>query len=212
MANTIPGIGVLENPSASPVPASQTWIGATSLTGTLNSTTSVTALASTNGLAVGQPVSGTGIPTGTYITAINSATAITISQPATVSSSQTLTFAIFDPVQSNWAAASPFYPLPPAGSQTVDCYIETPNLQSIAAGANYVLPPMFGGVSVTLGSGTIAQYQMLQASGAGSAWNTIGNVLAANTTSYVGGVLSDGVNFRFASSGGVSVITTVQFA
>jgi hypothetical protein len=63
------------------------------LTGTLTSSSpSVTGLASTVGLSIGQPVSGTGIPSGTTIAAITSATAITLSANATASGAATLTF------------------------------------------------------------------------------------------------------------------------
>ncbi len=58
----------------------------------LNGTTSVTGLLSTADLYVDEPVMGTGIPTGTIITAINSNTAITLSQAATVPTPENLTF------------------------------------------------------------------------------------------------------------------------
>ena len=61
-----------------------------SVAATTNSSTSITGIASTTGMYVGQSVSGTGIPTGATITAINSSTAITISSAATTSASITL--------------------------------------------------------------------------------------------------------------------------
>lgn len=64
----------------------------TSQTGTLNATTAVTSLSSTSGLSVGMIVQGAGIPAGTTISVIDSSTAITLSQAATVSTSETLTF------------------------------------------------------------------------------------------------------------------------
>ena len=64
----------------------------TVLAGTLNATTAVTGLASTAGLYLGEPVSGTGIPRGTTIARVNSPSAITLSQGATTSGPSILTF------------------------------------------------------------------------------------------------------------------------
>jgi hypothetical protein len=65
-----------------------------SVTGTTASGSPIiTAMSSVTGLYVGQPISGTGIPSGAVITAIQSATAITISANATSSNtSEALTF------------------------------------------------------------------------------------------------------------------------
>ncbi len=62
-------------------------------TGTLTSgSASVTGLSSTTGLVIGQIVTGTGIPAGTTIGAINVSTAaITLTENATTSGSQSLT-------------------------------------------------------------------------------------------------------------------------
>lgn len=60
--------------------------------GTLNNTINVTGLTSTANLVVGQTVFGTGIPATTTIASIVSGTAITLSNAATVSGSQNLTF------------------------------------------------------------------------------------------------------------------------
>ena len=56
-------------------------------TGTTASSTSLTSLGSTTGVTVGMAVSGTGIPAGTYVTAINSSSSVTINQAATASAS-----------------------------------------------------------------------------------------------------------------------------
>jgi hypothetical protein len=65
----------------------------TTQSGTLtNTSTSVTGLASTSGLYIGMPVSGTNVPAAATIAMINSATAITLSVAATGSGAQTLTF------------------------------------------------------------------------------------------------------------------------
>jgi hypothetical protein len=64
-----------------------TYLAPTSgITATTNSTTSLTALSSTTGIEVGDSVTGTGIPAGTYVTAI-SGTTVTMSQAATASAS-----------------------------------------------------------------------------------------------------------------------------
>ena len=64
-----------------------------SQTGTLTSgATSVTGLTATSQLAVGMPVTGTGIAPGTAISKINSDTQITLSVAATVNGPQALTF------------------------------------------------------------------------------------------------------------------------
>ena len=52
----------------------------------------VTGLSSTAGLLVGESVTGTGIPAGTTVSAINSSTQITLSNNATTSGSSSLTF------------------------------------------------------------------------------------------------------------------------
>jgi hypothetical protein len=61
--------------------------------GTTHTNTTVDGISSTTGMAVGMFVSGTGIPTGTYITNVTSGVAITISQAATASATVTITVA-----------------------------------------------------------------------------------------------------------------------
>jgi hypothetical protein len=209
MANNILGYGLLEIPSAGPVPTPAQWIGPQTITGTLASTITVTAMASTAGLAVGQPVSGTGIASGTTIASIVSSSSITLSIAATASGANALTFAAFLPLQSAFSGASAFFPQPPVGSETTDCIVETPNVQTIAAGASYVLPPFTGMVQVvTGGSGTIAQYQVQQ--GTAGTWVTLETTAPAQTI-LKGGLMGDGTNFRYASSGGVSTITIYEY-
>lgn len=66
---------------------------ASSLAGsTTNGSNVITGLSSTAGLVVGQSVTGTGIPAGAVITAINSGTSVTISINPTSSASNTYTF------------------------------------------------------------------------------------------------------------------------
>lgn len=210
MANNILGYGLLEIPSAGPVPTPAQWIGPQVITGTLNGTTAVSGMASNTGLAVGQPVSGTDIPAGTTISAIGAnGTSITLSLAATGSTTTALTFAAFLPLQSAFSGASAFFPQPPAGSETVDCIVETPNLQTLANGSSYVLPPFTGMIQVVTGvSGTIAQYQVQQ--GTTGTWVTLDTV-PTNTTALKGGLMGDGTNFRYASSGGVTTITIYEY-
>ncbi len=63
-----------------------------SLSGTTNTNTSITGLTDTSKISVGQAISGTGIQSNTYVSAIVSATAITISKAATASATVTLAF------------------------------------------------------------------------------------------------------------------------
>jgi hypothetical protein len=104
------------------------------------------------------------------------------------------------PLQSTFAGGSGsvqnFYPLPPAGSQTIDCYIDTPNLQSISGGSNYVIPPMGSLASFTFGSGTICSYQMQQGS--------VGNWVTLDTITTVNAALS-----KFIMSDGVITVVSL---
>lgn len=91
---------VLEHQSAAtfrifPIPSGTIY---TSVTATLNSTTTITVAAGQT-ITVGMVVSGTGIPPGTYVANV-SGTTITLTNAATVSGSQSLTFVstnIFSP-------------------------------------------------------------------------------------------------------------------
>ena len=64
-----------------------------SQTGSTHTSTTVDSLASTTGVTVGMTVAGTGIPVGTFVTAIPGGTSITISQAATASASVSITIA-----------------------------------------------------------------------------------------------------------------------
>ena len=68
--------------------AETTWVTGT----TTNASATITELSSTNGMYIGMPVSGTGIPGGATITAILSTTSVSISAAATASAAVTLTF------------------------------------------------------------------------------------------------------------------------
>ena len=92
---------VVEHQSSStfrlfPIPSGTIY---TEVSATLNSTTTITVAAGQTTISVGMVVSGTGITTGTYVANVNGTT-ITLSNAATVSGTQTLTFVstnIFSP-------------------------------------------------------------------------------------------------------------------
>jgi hypothetical protein len=65
-------------------------LGQFTISATLNSTVNVT-VASTTGIGSGQLVTGTGIPSSTYVDSVTSTTVFTITNAATVSSTSTLT-------------------------------------------------------------------------------------------------------------------------
>lgn len=60
-------------------------------TGNTNSNTTVNSISSMTSIAIGQSITGPGIPAGTYITALPGGSVVTISQAATASASITLT-------------------------------------------------------------------------------------------------------------------------
>jgi hypothetical protein len=80
----------------------------TTLTGTVMSGSATVTVPSTTGLAVGYGVSGTGIPTGTTVTAINSTLSqVTLSQSATGAGSESLVFSPQTPVPQVFALVEP---------------------------------------------------------------------------------------------------------
>lgn len=81
----------------------------TSQTGTTHNTTTIDGLSSTSGLAVGQPVTGTGIPANTFIASIVNSTSITISNAATNSATETITFKNPLTYNSNMVVTSCYY-------------------------------------------------------------------------------------------------------
>ena len=82
----------------------------TSFTGTLNGTTSVTGIASTALLSVGETVTGTNIPSSTTITAIPSSYTITLSHAATGSGTETLTEIPSSVTYANLSGPMPMLP------------------------------------------------------------------------------------------------------
>jgi large repetitive protein len=100
---------------------------------TINSAT-VTGLSSTAQLAVGMQVSGSGIPAGTTILAINSASSITLSANATATGSPTLTFTIQLAYNASAAQIQAYLQsLSTVGNQGGQISV---NVQSVNPGAN----------------------------------------------------------------------------
>lgn len=75
---------------------------------TTTSSAVVTALSSTASLAVGMPVTGTGIPAGATISTVDSATQVTLSTAATATGTVTLTFglAVYYDATGAWGTSS----------------------------------------------------------------------------------------------------------
>ncbi len=82
-----PGVGAVEGVGLTLSPAITTV-----LLGTLVSASNTATLSSTSGLSIGMPISGTDIPTGTVVQSILSATQITMSNAATGSITENITF------------------------------------------------------------------------------------------------------------------------
>jgi hypothetical protein len=71
------------------------------MTGAVSNGSAAVSLSSTSGLAVGEQVTGNGIPTGTTVTQINTnGTQVTLSQNATVTGSESLVFTSVPPPQA----------------------------------------------------------------------------------------------------------------
>ena len=100
---------------------------------------------------------------------------------------------------SGFAGASAIGPLPPYGTavDTPDCYFDIPNVQTVAAGANYVVPAGHGYLSVPNTAGTTFQLQLQV--GAVGTWVTLGAGAAATAIVYE--YDSDGANVRVNNAG-----------
>jgi len=103
--------------------------------GTLSESTGVTAISDTSSISIGMNVSGTGIAADTVVTAVPSGSTVTLSIAATVSSTESLTFATTSPSMTIRLGPAPdaIYPL------TVDYYGKTV-ADSITAGSTPALP------------------------------------------------------------------------
>lgn len=99
---------------------------------------------------------------------------------------------------SSFAGTSAFYPMPPStATDTPDCYFDIPNVQTIAAAGNYLIPPGHGYLSVPNTAGTTFALQ-LQVGTVGT-WVTLGPATAATAAVYQ--YDSDGVNVRVNNAG-----------
>lgn len=167
--------------------------------------TTCTAMTATNGLYIGMPVSGTGVAPGTTIAAIVSSTAITLSLPAVTSGSPTLTFGLNDPNQSIWAGpgSTSIFPSPsPAAilTDTPDCAFNIPDAETLAIGANVVLAPGRG--ILTLASGSTGMQLQYNINGS---WVTIFTGTASVTSAIY--IMADGTNVRVNSPTTAGVAT-----
>lgn len=189
--------GFDDSPNFGTIVPALAWISSYVLTGTLtsgaNTVTAITNPPGTAGLAVGQPVSGTGVAPGATITQIVSATAVNLSLNSTASGAQTLTFALFNPSASPFAFASPFSPFPnPLGPATAGGAFNQPDVQVLAAGTTYVPAPGRGVCVIT--SGTTAatiQYNI------NTVWTNIFVGTASASSPFY--LMADGQNVRWNS-------------
>lgn len=172
------------------------WISPMVITGTTTSTSvNVTALTNPPGtvnLAVGQPVSGTGIVAGTTIASIVSATAITLSIAATASGSPSLTFGAYNPQQSLYAyGAGSFYAFPPATSvPTVGSAFDVPEVEILPTTVTWVPAPGRGIMTIAGGTTTapVVQYNI------NGSWVTVfTGTISATVALYL---MCDGTNVR----------------
>lgn len=191
-------------PGVPVIPAAAQWLASvtTTQTGTLStSSNTITGLTSTAGLSTGQQVTGTGIPNGSYITAIPSGTSITINQTPTTAGAQTLTFYPYDANQSNWAGVFSGFSGPPASAiatDTPDCPFNIPDTQPVAATSTFVPAPGRGVVTMAAFTTTAGgvQYNI------NGTWTALPIPYTGNTSAASAGyVMCDGVNVRWNNPG-----------
>jgi len=148
-------------------------------------------------LAVGMPVSGSGIPTGATIATIASATSVTISIAATTTVSTTpITFGGLDTLQSAFAYSSNFQGFPPAtATPTPGCAFAIPDQQVIAASGLFT--PASGRGLMVMGSvattAPVVQYNL------NGTWTTIFTGSTTLTTTVY--LMCDGANVRMNNLG-----------
>lgn len=203
-----------QNPQLTPIPPAGAWIySGISQTGTLASSVNVTALAvGTSFLAVGQVVTGTGIVNNppTTIAAIVSATAITLSQAATASGAQTLTFQGVPGLQSPIFSNYQFYAVPSPAAAALDIPGSPwaiPESQTINAGANFIPAP--GGLGmVLLGQGTTTA-PAVQCQFSAGVWTSVAVGLTTGTSYVAIPDAFDGGNVRIANPGTAALPFTI---
>jgi hypothetical protein len=217
----IRGVPILVFPAvAGSIPSPAPWIVAQTISVTLatGSATGTVAAGANANLNIGQPVTGTGIPPNTYVLLpAPTTTTITLSNPATATGAQSLTFGQFDPVQSPSGLVGPGawagYPVPPllnqagAFNDVNGCLFETPDIFVIPIGGTLVIPPGEGMLNVVSGT-TAPQYQLFQGTSA-PAWVTIGTIAISTTTLLP--FMSDGANARINSPTVATTVTIYQW-
>jgi len=179
----IPGVAILNAPAiAASIPTPSPWITAVTQNGTTSAGSAIiTALTATANLNVGQPVTGTGVPAGSVITSIDSATQIHISLPATAAGTVSLSFLLWSPFNTgSFAGGFQGYSIPNPVNDVPGCLFEIPNLQTMAAGSTYVLPPGSGFIVLTSGT-TAMQLQAFQGTSS-PGWVTLGSGTASVTS------------------------------
>jgi hypothetical protein len=118
---------------------------ATTATAASSASTSLT-VASTTGVFVGQTVAGTGVTSGTLVTAVNSATSVTLSVAATVANAAAITFANTARPQNATTAA--------AAANATTTTLTVADAADIYVGESVVGTGVTAGTTVTAISGT----------------------------------------------------------
>src|SRR6266566_4370823 len=190
------------NPAFTPIPTAGAWIysGIVQNGNTHTNTTLDTLVTGTSFLAVGQGISGSGIPVGTTIASITNATSVVMSQAATTTlTANPITFGANPQLQSafsfnaNWGLPS---------SALVDvpgCDFAIPETQTIVAGTGLFVPaPGAGYISITNGATTGSTIQIQTAV---ATWTTIFTATVSVTTFFPGILVCDGGNVRFQALG-----------
>ena len=150
-------------------------------------------------LAVGQLVSGSGIPVGTTIATIVGVTSVTLSQAATSTlTGTTITFGANPQLTSSFSNSIAFGVPSTALTDIPGCDFAIPETQTIVATASFVPAPGAGYISITNGATTGSTLQIQ--TGAGS-WTTIFTATVSATTFYQGLFVCDGGNVRFTAQG-----------
>jgi hypothetical protein len=189
------------NPAFTPIPTAGAWIYSNIVQNgnTHSNTTLDTLVTGTSFLAVGQPVSGSGIPAGTTIASITNATSLVLSQAATTTVSVTpITFGANPQLQSAFSN-NVNYGIPAISLTDVPgCDFAIPETQTIVAGASFVIAPGAGYFSVNNGATTGSTLQIQTAAGT---WTTIFTATVSVVTFFGGILVCDGGNVRFTAAG-----------
>lgn len=203
-----------QNPQLTPIPPAGAWIySGISQTGTLASSTAVTALSvGTSFLAVGQVVTGTGIVNNppTTIAAIGSGTAITLSQAATASGAQTLTFQGVPGLQSPAFSNFQFFGVPSPAAAALDIPGHPwaiPESQTINAGATFIPAP--GGIALFLMGSSTTTAATIDCQFSAGAWTAVytGTVGSAAYSNPIDAF--DGGNIRVNNRGSAALAFTI---